>query len=91
MDSPNVNWGVLGLIGEERSKQEYPDMMNIGSHGLHNVHGAFKSGMEASEWNLMKVLKGAWQLFRDSPAWRYTCIPICESQDFPLRYVCMIE
>ena len=38
-------------------------MINIGSCGLYNVHRAFKSSMEASEWNLAKVLKGAWQLF----------------------------
>ena len=86
MDFTNVNWSVLGLIGEE---QEFPDMINIGSCDLHNVHGAFKSGMEASEWNLTKVLRGARQLFHDSPAWRDTYILICESQDFPLMYVCV--
>ena len=52
----NVNWSVLGLIGEERCKQEFPDMINNGSCGLRNLHEAFKSGMEASEWNLVKVL-----------------------------------
>ena len=63
MDCPNVKSSVLGLIGEDCSKQEFPDSINIGSSGLHNVHRAFKSSMEASEWNLAKVLKGAWQLF----------------------------
>ena len=29
MDGPNVNWSVLGLIDEECSKQEFPDMINI--------------------------------------------------------------
>ena len=55
-----MNWSVLGLIGEERSKQEFPDVIDIGPCGFHNVHGAFKSGMEASEWNLAKVLKWTW-------------------------------
>ena len=54
MDGPNVNWSVLAMIREERFKQEFPDMINIGSCGLHNVHGAFRSGMEASEWKLRK-------------------------------------
>ena len=70
MDSPNLNWSVLGLIGEKRSKQEFSDMINIRSCGLHNVHGAFKSGMKASEWNLAKFLKGTWQLLHDSRARR---------------------
>ena len=47
MDGPNVNWSVQGLISEECSKQEFPDMINSGSCSLHNVHRAFKSGMEA--------------------------------------------
>ena len=59
MNCSNVNWIILGLIGEEHSKQEFPDMIDIGSCGLHNVHRAFKSGMKASEWNLAKVLKVA--------------------------------
>ena len=29
MNGPNVNWSVLGLIDEECSKQEFPDMINI--------------------------------------------------------------
>ena len=37
MDGPNVNWGVLGLTLEERFKQEFPDIINIGSCGLYNV------------------------------------------------------
>ena len=89
MDGPNVNWSVLGLVADERSKQEFSGMVNIGSRGLYNVHGAVKSGMEASSWNLAKVLKGAWRLFHDSPVRRDTQILICESQDFPLWYVCV--
>ena len=79
MVGPNVNWSVLGLISEEQSKQEFFHIINFQSCGLHNVHGAFKSGMKASEWNFAKVLKQAWQLLRGSPAWG----------DFPLRYVCV--
>ena len=59
-DGPNVIWSVQGLIGEERSKQEFPGMINIGSYGLNNVHGAFESGMSISEWNLTKSLKRYW-------------------------------
>ena len=40
-------------------------MIDVGFCGLHNVHRAFRNGMEASEWNLAKLLKEAWQLFHD--------------------------
>ena len=52
-------------IAEECSKQEFPDMINIVSCDLHNVHRAFKSGMKASKWHLAKILKGNWHLFQD--------------------------
>ena len=89
MVGPNVNWSALGLFSEEQSKQEFSHIINFQSCGLHNVHGAFKSGMKASGWNFAKVLKQAWQLLRGSPAWGDTYILICKSQDFPLRYVCV--
>ena len=72
MDGPNVNWGVLRLIREEGSKQEFPGIVNIGSCGLHNVQRAFESGMEVSELSLGKVLKGPWLLSHDSLAQRDT-------------------
>ena len=77
MDGPNVNWGVLGLTLEERFKQEFPDIINIGSCGLHNVHRAFDSDMEVSELSLGKVLKEAWLLSHDSSARRDRFILIC--------------
>lgn len=87
MDGPNVNWNVFELLKEERSKQEYPQLVNIGSCGLHIVHGAFKTAIQSSEWNISKILKSMWQLFHDSPARREIYIRVCESDDFPLRYV----
>ena len=38
MDGANVNWSALGLIGEERSKQEFLDVIHIGSRGLQFVY-----------------------------------------------------
>ena len=52
---------------------------NFGSSNLHIVHGAFKSGAEASGWNLKKLLKSCFQLLKDRPARRGDFINVTES------------
>ena len=59
MDGPRVNWKVLSLLCEDRDKQDadLPKLLNIGSCGLHIVHGAFCTGCQATEWKIDGVLK----------------------------------
>lgn len=87
MDGPSTNWKVLDLLNENRIEKDYPCIANIGSCGLHVVHGAFKFGMETTNWDIGKILKAIWQLFHDSPARREIYIRICECDEFPLKYV----
>ena len=61
-------------------------MINIGSCNLHIVHGAFKSGFESTDWEMKKVLKGCYQILRDSPACRADYITITKSNIFPLAF-----
>ena len=86
MDGPSTNWCVLQLLNDDRVEKGYSQIINIGSCGLHVMHGAFKAVMEAAGWNVGKVLKSMWQLFHDSPARRETYARICESEIFPLQY-----
>ena len=51
------------------------------------LHGAFKSGIEATNWYLKKIMKAMWKIFDDSPARRDIYIKICEVNEFPLRYI----
>lgn len=44
--------------------------MGIGSCGIHAVHGAFQTVVEATRWELDKVLKAMWKLFNDFPVRR---------------------
>jgi hypothetical protein len=81
MDGPSTNWKVLTLIQNHREEREWPSIINIGSCGLHVVHGAKKSG-----WEIDNILKAMWQIFHDSPARRDVYIRINESDTFPLRY-----
>ena len=86
MDGPNTNWSVLKLLQEDRCEKDYPNIIDIGSCSLHVVHGAFKSGIEATNWYLKKIMKAMWKLFDDSPARRDIYVKICEVNEFPVRY-----
>ena len=45
MDGPNVNWAFQDIL-ENYRKEEDPNassLLNIGSFGLHVLHGAYKT------------------------------------------------
>ena len=67
MDGPNTNWEVLNKVKDHRNKNDLPQIMDVGSCGLHVVHGAFNSGVKATGWQLEKIMKNMWKLFNDSP------------------------
>ena len=90
MDGPNTNWEVLRLLDEHRNEKEWPSIINIGSCGLHIVHGAFQTGVQATQWDLAKIMKSMWQMFHDSPARRDVYVRICEKEEFPLRYLVVL-
>ena len=47
-------------------------LINIGSFGLHILHGAFKGGFESVAWDMKKILKAAYTILRDTPTRRVT-------------------
>ena len=44
--------------------------INIGSCGLHIIHGAFQTGATTTCWNIKGTLKAIYKLLYDSPALR---------------------
>ena len=72
MDGPNVNWKMLDIAIEERQKVPFcPDLLIIGSYGLHVLHGAYQTGQASTEWNLgTKCLKPSYSIFNKAPARR---------------------
>jgi len=66
MDGPNVNLKFHREFVEKR-QENYHSLINIRSCGLHVIHGSLGTGVDASNWGLKKVMKGAYQLFHDSP------------------------
>ena len=48
MDGPNVNWKFYTDLTKERNSEELPQLLNIGSCGLHIVHGGLQKGVNES-------------------------------------------
>ena len=82
MNGPSTNWNVLQLLQEDCKEKEHATIINIGSCGLHVLHGAFKFRMKAVGWDVGKVLKLMLKLFHDTPARRETYSKVCESDKF---------
>ena len=60
--------------------------MDVGSCGRHVVHGAFKTVVKATGWQLEKILKAMWKLFNDSPVRRDLYIKLNQTDEFPLMF-----
>lgn len=88
MDGPNVNHKLHRdyVAARKETYPEAPDILDIGSCGLHVIHGAFKTGANASGWNIDQLLRSLWWLFSDSPARRADYTSITKSDVFPLQF-----
>ena len=83
-DGPSVNWLFYEKLAEYRQEelQIEQKMINIGSCGLHIVHGAFKDGIKATDWKAQETLKGSYQVLHDTPARRADYTSATQSSDF---------
>lgn len=46
MDGPDVNWKFVDMFSHQLIDEYSTTFLNIGSCGLHIIHGAFKHGSE---------------------------------------------
>ena len=83
MDGPNVNWKFYTDLTKERNSEE---LLNIGSCGLHIVHGGLQKDVNESVWKLGHLMRSLWQLFHDTPAWREDFVKLTWSTVFPLKF-----
>ena len=93
MDGPNVNWVLLdGIKQIKKNDPSSPEIQEMGSCGLHVIHGAYKAGQEAVGWQIQQFLKCCYSLFKTSPARRADYLYANEveeggsSQMFPLKF-----
>lgn len=86
MDGPSVNWSFMTKLGSKRQQADLPTLLNVGSCGLHILHGAFQLGHRQSEWNLNEIFSAGYYLFKDSPKRRSEFQEFTSSDDFPLKF-----
>ena len=70
MDGPNFNLLIFVKLNGEREKHYHSPLYNIGSCGLHSIHGAFETGMISCGWEINKIMKSMHKLFDKSSARR---------------------
>ena len=85
-DGPNLNLKFLRLFSEKRELDELPSLLDIGTCGLHTVHGSMKAGVKNSGWNIGKILKAIFFLLHDTLARRDVCENVTETNQYPLQY-----
>ena len=55
MDGANVNWDLLKILSKYREENELPELVNIGSCGLHVMHGSLRTGMMETDREIHKT------------------------------------
>ena len=85
-DGPNVNLLFLKNYDGKRSFNEKPSLLNIGTCGLHTVHGSMQTGEKSTNWCLGKTVKAMNGVLHDTPARRETFEKITETNTYPLPY-----
>ena len=69
MDGPNVNWRLLNMLREKRAHEnpQSPKLLELGSCG---IHVSYNTAQSVTNWNLGKILKSFYSIFKKSPARR---------------------
>ena len=86
MDGPKVNWKFYQDLAENIKSEHEVQLLNIGSCGLHKVHGSFKTAFQQSGWQIDSALKSFYSLFHNSPTRREDYTTHTESTIFPEHF-----
>ena len=86
MDGPNVNWSLLRMLSSRRKVEGFPALLELGSCGLHIVHGASSLGHTKCGWKIDEILSSSHYVFQNSPLRRAQFIEITGSKQFPKKF-----
>ena len=88
MDGPSVNLKFYDEVVKHREETELgiPQLIYLGSCSLHVVHGAFKTGAQATTWNIDSLLRALHYLFHNSPARTEDYVKLTDSTQLPLKF-----
>nr|CAD7412222.1 unnamed protein product [Timema cristinae] len=65
---------------------EVCSLPNLGSCGLHDIHGSLRTGVESVDWDISILLRHMYYLFTDTPARRALFTQLTGCKTFPLRF-----
>jgi len=85
MDGPSVNLKFLDNMKSNLSDDQRK-LIDIGSCGLHVLHGAFRTGHDKAGWAINDFLRAIYSLFKDSPARRADFTAITGSNRFAKKF-----
>ena len=84
---PSVNWKFLETLQTSLHPDDTdPQLLDLGSCGLHVIHGAFQTGHKAADWAINDMLRGLYGLFKDSPARRADYMELTGNKVFPKKF-----
>ena len=86
MDGPNVNLKFHRLLQDQIERKHSTTLLDVGSCGLHVVHGAYRNGVAASGWELENIFSSLYRLFKDMPARCEDYTTSTGSSIFPLKF-----
>ena len=87
MDATSVNLKFLHELVKHQEELEIEEkVIDIGTCGLHVMHGAFKCSIESTDWNIKETLKGSHQLLHDIPARQADYVSLTQSSEYPLFF-----
>ena len=87
MNGPKTNRKFLDLSQDRNNfDADIPKLLNIGSCGLHVIHGAFTYGVNKTGWKLDGLLQGLWYMFHDTPARREDYITTTGSKQLSAKF-----
>ena len=86
MDGPSVSLKFYDVFKDTCLDGIFHSLTDIGVYSLHVIHGAFRTGAEASGWKLKSTLKGSHKIFHDTPERREDYTSITGNVKFPYYY-----
>ena len=87
MDGPNVNWNFYDILVRKREENKLGELVNIGSCGLHVLHGAFKTGAKKTPWKISKIMLALFVMLHDTSARSADYRDVTGSDKFPYSFV----
>ncbi|GBL72501.1 hypothetical protein AVEN_115411-1 [Araneus ventricosus] len=87
MDGPNANFKFFKeLTSCIKEGPEDPEILNMGSCGLHSKNLAFKTGAKCTNWKIFDFMRALYYVFKNSPARRALYTLYTNSKEFPEKF-----